>query len=92
LTRAWSRVVGGDQAVAPGRSSGGVDSVDGAGIHARGAVDTGSGIDHPDIALLADSVGRAGRVTGAAVDAFAIDGISHGYSPPSSQIGKVGNR
>ena len=53
----------------------GVDCAHRAGVDASAAVDAGVCRDNPFVASLADSVDRAGIVTGAAVDALVGNGM-----------------
>lgn len=59
------------------------NSVYRAGIHASTAVDAGVRVDGALAASFANGINRAGIITGAAVDALVINGVSHFYSPPS---------
>jgi hypothetical protein len=53
----------------------GMDSVDGTGIHASAAVDTGVCVDNALAALLADGVDRTGILTCCAVGAIVSNGM-----------------
>ena len=57
-----------------------MDSIYGAGINTRTAVDAGIGVDDALAALLADGVDRTGILTCCAVGAIVSNGMRHGSS------------